>query len=407
MTRPVEERLRAAMRARAGEVTARRPQAAWSPLPAPAPATREKRPVRLARWIPPLAIAAVAAMALAVPGIFAARHLAPDRLAAGPGFSGARLPPPPPAPDPSSDTHTPARAAAGTEATAMTVPLPAAPGPAVAPLDPAPRRGPAIIAFSGMTLDVPAGWTFQEYVADPGWACVWLRSPDRCELAFTPPGGSGYHLVHPDDPRPVAAQLDCLDISAPVEKLAATVVEVGGRSADYRLWRMNCMGVASDFEQWTISRYPAVKFHREHPDPETEDEVKTMLGGVRFAAAPTSDLVTDFGFILDYQRTPDGVQLTVDRATPVWRGVGRWDFENTNPATYRYLLDPGTAGFHDRAPGLCRTADFNAHVCEVDTFLLRLDEGGNRSDGGQPISTIPVWLNLDGGRLVSITPAGS
>jgi hypothetical protein len=397
MTRPVEERLRAALRARAEQITEQitedRPDAVRRPPP---------RPRRFAGWVPPMAVAAAVAVALAVPGVFAVQRLTADPQ---PGTPASTTTPPssPAPPSPSIATN-----AVPEPPTSSSVPpsgsserTPLSEGTLLG-------RGPGSVTYNGMTMQLPTDWMMLEFTADPGWACVRATTTrDRCEFTVVTGDSGVYYAMHPDNPAQVAMQVDCQnDDGLQVRKLEASTVDIGRRSAEYRKFRMVCLGVETDFESWTLGTKPGVKFHREHIDAGTEELVRATIGTARFSIPQTSDVpLTDFGFITGYRQTSAGVFLTIDRATPVWRSRFKFDAENVNPRTYEYPFADDGVGIFDREPGLCHTNAFNSNICDLPTLLRRLDEGDHRSDGGVPIRQIPVWIGTENGEIVRISPA--
>jgi hypothetical protein len=375
MTRLVEERVRAALRARAEQITENETDVVRLPT--------RRRPHRLPNWVPPMVVAAAVMMALAIPGALAVQRLTADPQ---PGTPGSTTAPPsspsaPSSPPPSS-----------------TPPAPTSPA--------APPSGTKTVSYNGMTLQIPNAWTLREETADPGWACVWWNEPNICEFTIVTVNSGQHYLIHPDLPDGVASYERCdADPDVKLTRLEASTVDIGGRTAQYRRFRWVCLGVEREFESWTLGTRPGVKFHRERIAAGTEDAVRAAVVSARFSEAETDVPLSDFGYITGYRRTPGEVFLTIDRATPVWRPDFRFDAENVSPRSYEYPVAI-SVDIRDRAPGLCRTDAFNANVCELDALLQRLDEGDNRADGGTPVRRIPVWLGIDGnGKIASISPA--
>lgn len=382
MTRPVEERLRAALRARADQITGDEPDLVRLPT---------RRPPRLPNWVPPMAVAAAVTMAMAIPGAFAVQRLTADSQPGTPGSTTASPSSSVP-PSPSSSS----------------VPPSSVPSATMSPA--APSSGTKPVTYNGVTLQIPDAWKLRPEPADPGFACVWSNDPKLCELTVVKVNSGEFHLIHPDDPYQVAMHRECSEVT----KLEASTVDIGGRSAQYRKFRTVCLGRESDVESWTLGTKPGVKFYREHITAGTEDAARAAVVSARFDVAETDVPLSEFGFITGYRRVDGGVLLTLDRATPIWQRLptpeswlrtDTFASQNENPRTYEYPAAV-SVDIRDRAPGLCRTDAFNENVCELDTLLQRLEEGDNRADGGVPVRQIPLWLGTDGnGKLVSITPA--
>jgi hypothetical protein len=380
MSRQIENSVRAALAARAEQIDHDRLRPAEPPPP-------RERP----KWALPLAVAAAVTLALAVPSAGAVQRLTADPEPVQPGVSST-------VPEPSPTSASPTASSPPAPSVTSTQPSGSAAGAT------------KVVSYQGMTMSIPFHWVLEEVPADPGFACLredrtQTDSTDlaaNCELTITTANAAVMHSLHADEPRQVASQLHVCDENPAVRKLDATTVDIGGRAAQYRRYGLTCPGVSTEIEQWTFPTRPAAKFHRKTIRPETEQAVRAAVASARFDQPETNQPVSEFGFIVGYERVAGGVRLTVDRAVPVWRGPFDWGAENNSDATYRYDVAAEFFGVDDRAPGLCGSPP-QPRVCGLDELLRRIDEGTARPDGGVPIREISVWLGMDGqGRVASI-----
>jgi hypothetical protein len=375
MSRLIESRLREALDARAQQVTEQR--------------LRPSQPTILSvirgRWVAPLALVAAVTSVLAISSVVAVTQLAEPDLNE-PAVSVTTDPSPP----------TSGTSATTTPPTSPAVTSPPPSGVAVA-LRPA--------SYRGMTIQLPASWNLIDMPADPGYACVWSADPNVCVFTIVRLDSGEYAQLHAEDPMQVATDHPCPPDRPLITRIAASTLPVGDRTAEYRRYRTTCPSGTLEFDQWTIGTAPAVKFHRLRLDPASDlisdESIAAVVASARFDQPATDQPVTDFGFITGYTQTPEGTFFKFDRAIPVHRaGVGNWEAENNSPQTYQYGIADSTGIY---ALELCfNPVDPQNQSCDHSDVLSRIDEGDSRSDGGQPVDAIPVWLGLHAGKVVSI-----
>jgi hypothetical protein len=370
MTRPTEDRIRAALDARATLVTERE----LSP-------SRPPDPRGYRGWLLPVGLAAAVTTVLAVTSSVPVQRLAGPDPADPPVTATVTGPT-----ERTEATNDGVRTAVPTTTSVPTTGTPAPP--------PASTTKP--VSYQGLTIDIPVNWTLTAVEADPGFACV-SSSPESCEFTITRADGGGYHVLHADDPFQTASGHPCAELAGgPVTQVAADTLRAGDRTAQYRRYATSCDGGPQfEFEQWTFATVPAAKFHRTTINAVTEPAVVAAVAGARFDRPATTHPVNDFGLITGYQRDAGGVVLEFDRATPVLLNSlpPEWDHVNANARTYRYRLATDLNWIDE--PRLCfNPVDPGIQPCDLETLLRRIDEGDRRSDGGPPVGTIPVWVSL-------------
>jgi hypothetical protein len=389
MTSELEQRLRAALHARADLVTPDK----LSPRPAPTAAPR------LSRWIVPSLLAAAAVAALVVGGLLVPKLTAtPAPPATSPQVSLGPSPDPtptpaatPPPPPPSSVSGGPT--AHGTAARYRSVVLNLPPGWRLIPGDPRSGAEPACVLRPGLpTPEVADDCPLTVQVMDDSTGFRVVVAPDtlggaRDSILKTCGDGRVEHLT------PGRHSSERLD----------------GRPAEFRTATVACgAGATLTVAQWVVTDHPNVVFVSRSRTG-AGDPPQDVAAIVRGAQLPAGDgeRTSDFGYLVGHKTAGGGVTLTFDRAThgSIWgpkHGTGQPADTNDNPATYDLSLAPDVliqsgrllcrkeAGQYDDT-GLGRTG------CTVAELTAALDD---------PIGlarSTPVWLTYDPqGRVTGI-----
>jgi hypothetical protein len=345
-----DDRLRAALHARADLVTAE----SLRPVHPVAPAPR-----RAARWVVPSLIATAAAAALVV-----TTSLVVPKLSASPA---------PPA-------HT-------------------AP-PAPTPVSPAPKAG-----YEGVGLRLPAGWTLETVEpAGPARApsgCV-LRpgaarpgDPADCDLQVVVGGSWQYGLlINPDWPTGLRGLDWNPSRCAGTRPGVRDTVTVAGRLGQHRTIVVGCPQGERTVEQWVFGDQPAVVFVRGHAmvRPADDAAVRRIVTGASLPAG-LAVATSGYGRLLGVEHRAGGTWLTVQG----YRPRGMWTTHDVPAEGYdhHFRLAPGVQVLS--AVRLCGdptliaydSTGLGGYICPLPTLLDRLKVPGQGAVGAM------VWFELD------------
>jgi hypothetical protein len=362
----IDARLRAALRARADQVTPATLRPAHPPALAGRPAGRPR-----GRWVVPSLVAA-AAVVLAV-----SAGVAVPKLTAAP-------------------THPATPGPTGTPAPAPAVVLPPTP----------------TVTYQGIGLALPAGWRLrpspgidQPAGSDLASACVLRPGAPAdsvladCDLQVYPlatwPHGA---LIDPDVPtglRAVAATRYACRTDRPGVR---DTVTVAGRTGQHRTIRLGCAHRGQTMEQWVFADRPAVVFVRAHSGVHPADDalVRQIVAGATLPAG-TGRPRSDYGRLRLVPDPRTGYALVLDRYVPrgVWTGQDVPAEPRTGRLTWRPHLLVLSAGTVCAAPA--QAGGLGMTACSVTEMINRLLPGA----GGAGAA---VWLELDAnGEVTSVT----
>jgi hypothetical protein len=360
MSTRTEDRLRAALSARADLVTPDQLRPAAPPVP------RQRQRVLLP------ALAGVAAVAAMVAGV----GLAPGLL--------------------SRHDH-----ASRTQDTSVTA------GPSAAPTTPARQATGKLSSadFAGMAVPVPEGWRLDQEPGTPRRACLHPAggaTGQDCALLITAYGGydPAWRFDGPpfqvDSPPVTATGCDTQGLAT----VTSSTQQVGGRQAEFRRFTQQCGGSPRTTEQWTVTSYPVVRFWRSHVDTGPEPVIHQILDHLSWTAQMTSTRAVDRGYLVSSTGGGGHVHLRLDRTILVLGGPDNGMESNSNTQTYDYPVAPDVR-IIDQARLCYNDAEsLGGGHCTLDALLRRLDEGDHRADGGSPVRTIPVVLVRDSAGVV-------
>lgn len=232
-----------------------------------------------------------------------------------------------------SGTATATGTATGSATTAVTPPATST-APSSATTTPAQR-----VTAAGVTLTVPAGYTFRQDVGSGGSAPI---SPTWC---FDTQGTSdcAFSLIAYDPTRnPLDADTEGGYASNPeycgqsgltnAPGLASYVEQNwGGRSAEERIWHEVCAdGTTHDIAQYTVMTLQAYGLFSDHATTRVRAAMAQVVGDSTLPAATSTTRLYDHGYLRSAQPTAGGTTVTVDRTV-----VGR---PNTGTQVYTYVI---------------------------------------------------------------------
>lgn len=413
MTREIEERLRAALQAKADQVT----PDTLSPARLPAAAPR-----RVGRWVvPTLVVAAGLAAVLAGGAVVTPRLLTSSTQPAGhptvtEPATPTRASAPPVTGAPPSRTTPPAGGGTGSGSGGGSGGGSGS-GGSGGGSGSGSGAGSRQADFDGVGLPVPAGWQLTTVDIGNGIqvGCV-IRSGvapptdlHRCALEihtqrFGDPdnglidadGISGYRDVRTD--------MLCSPGSGTLRAGERRAVTVGGRSGQYRTIVLDCPGVEYVVQQWVFTDEPGVVMIRWHAGQAPAEDllIRQMIDGTTLPGG-TGKRLDDFGHIVGVQEDANGTTITFDRAVPrsLWSAADL----NDNPQTYQLRLAP-TVSIRSAEvlcgdPALVTGPDgLAANPCSLATLRSRLTQ----PDTAASARTAYVWLRYDqAGQVTSIT----
>jgi hypothetical protein len=327
MSPELEDRLRAALQARAAQVTSDKLR------PGSMPKARQQR---TGRWLAPALLAAAAGIA----GLIAGSVLIHPRLSSGPLV---------PAVTPPAVT-TPATISPTTPPPASKRPSPSTTPPPTEVVDGGhgrstanPPPAPTLQTFDGVRLPVPAGWrltTVRDGLARVG--CLLPPSADQpadkqgCALAvqLVQQSPNGAQII---DPNAAGGLRDRVTDFCPgdgfkdVKGGERRAVTVDGRTGEYRTIVADCALNDYVIRQWVFADRPGVVLVRWRGGGTYDAEVASVVAGAQLPAGSGVPM-TDFGRVVGSRQTATGLTLTFDRVThgSLWTGPEL----NDNPRTY-------------------------------------------------------------------------
>jgi hypothetical protein len=231
---------------------------------------------------------------------------------------------------------------------------------------PAPRHTPApkdtptlkgdqsgLLTVEGATLPLPAGWLARDYkryepppvqgqleVADEGWCLTPASTPVKvggCPIwfrAFAHPSTQQGPLMDVDERggNYGDAHQVCIPSGTKHYALQAGEVPFGGRLADYRHWRYDCVsGPAFVAEQYVVATRPAYIIFSEQVDATVHQVMSDLAAHASLPPSATTLRYEDYGYVRSIMREADGVHVSIDRTV---RDVAA-DSDHT---TYDYVV---------------------------------------------------------------------
>ncbi len=299
-----------------------------------------------APWVLPLV--AAACVAVVVGGTFGAVQLLADD-------GGPAQPPPAPsysvepsttAPAPVSPTATSPTATSGASTSAQ-----ASNSPSTSRRTETESTEPTftMVTLGEATIAVPDGWVATHTAPDEDdLLASWCLHPrgtpvfrPNCALEFVqirpPGGGPGQGTIYDVDEMHWANGNIGQFCSGTIPRTEETGDRsFGGRQADWRRWTLHCSdGRRVEVEQYVVASESAYALFSQHADATVHDAMAVVAQNSTLPAQSAPLRFMDRGIVVDVQRDPDRVTVTIDRV--VLAAVdNHTTVINNNPATYSY-----------------------------------------------------------------------